>query len=88
MRFSYRLIHHRSGFIAECMELEAAGEGRTAREAVESLRHALEERMFRPHAIAPPSEPAEGTIELTLADESAPLPRRSIEVGRPGSTPR
>jgi hypothetical protein len=82
MRFTYRLIQHRDGCIAECMESEAAGEGRTAKEAIESLRVALKERMFRPDAIAPPAEPAEGAIELVLADESARLEQRSVGIAR------
>ena len=69
MRFSFRLIRDRTGFVAECVESDAAGEGKTAKEAVSALREALEERMFRPDAIAPPSRPPPGTIELVLADE-------------------
>src|SRR5687767_13474979 len=68
MRFSYRLIREKNGFLAECVEAEVAGEGATAKDAVESLRTSLEERMFRPDAIAPPATPTEGTIDLVLAD--------------------
>lgn len=70
MVFTYRLIREKSGFIAECMEAEVAGEGRTAKDAVESLRQALEERMLRPDAVAPPAEPTETVIELFLAGSS------------------
>jgi hypothetical protein len=70
MRFTYRLIRDKEGFVAECVESEAAGEGKTAKDAVESLRAALEERMFRPDAVAPPSQPAAAPqIELVLAGE-------------------
>lgn len=73
MKFSYRLIRYGSGFLAECIESEAAGEGKTARDAVESLRRSLEERMLRPDAVAPPSTPpTEGAIELVLAEDGAP----------------
>ncbi len=82
MRFTYRLIRHRNGCIAECMESEAAGEGRTAKEAVESLRIALAERMFRPDAIAPPAEPTESAIELVLADETGRFEHRSVGIAR------
>lgn len=77
MRMSYRLIRDRTGFIADCLEADAAGEGKTAEEAVECLRQELKERMDRPDAIAPPSHPAEVDIELVLADDRASLsPRR------------
>ncbi|MBX3206702.1 MAG: hypothetical protein KF764_16655 [Labilithrix sp.] len=87
MKFSYRLVRISSGFVAECVESEAAGEGKTATEAVESLRRSLEERMFRPDAVAPPSQPTEGVIELVLADEGAAADRRSLDPSGPGDAP-
>lgn len=84
MTFSYRLIRDKSGFVAECVESEAAGEGKTAKDAVDALRRSLEERMFRPDAVAPPSRPAEGTIELVLADDRSSGERRSLDLGGPG----
>lgn len=69
MLFTYRLIRDKEGFVAECVESEAAGEGKTAKDAVESLRAALEERMFRPDAVAPPSQPTATSIERVLAGE-------------------
>jgi hypothetical protein len=68
MRFTYRLVRDASGYLTECVEVDAAGEGRTAREAVESLRASLEERMFRPDAVGPPPETVPSPIELALAD--------------------
>ena len=88
MKFTYRLIRDKSGFLAECVESEAAGEGKTAKDAVESLRKSLEERMFRPDAVAPPSTPTNGVIELVLADEATPsAERRSLDLGGPGDAP-
>ncbi len=88
MKFSYRLIRDKSGFVAECVESEAAGEGKTAKDAVESLRKSLEERMFRPDAVAPPPTPTESVIELVLADESASRAERpSLDLGGPGDAP-
>ena len=88
MKFSYRLIRDKNGFLAECIESEAAGEGKTAKDAVESLRKALEERMFRPDAVAPPSTPTGSAIELVLADETAPSAElRSVDLGGPGDAP-
>ena len=83
MKFTYRLIKDANGYLAECVESDAAGEGKSSKEAVESLRTSLEERMFRPDAVAPPAaaEP-HSTIELELAsDNAAP---KSIDLGGPG----
>lgn len=82
MRFSYRLVRDASGWLAECVESDAAGEGKTSKEAVESLRASLEERMFRPDAVAPPPETEHSTIELELAGD--PVERKSIDLGGPG----
>jgi hypothetical protein len=88
MRLSYLLVRNREGFIAECVETDAVGEGKTAKDAVASLRAALEERMFRPDAIAPPSEPAETFIELVLAKESEAVSERAKVLDGPGASPR
>lgn len=82
MKFTYRLIKDASGYVAECVESDVAGEGKTAKEAIESLRASLEERMFRPDAVAPPPEPEHATIELELASEKTT--RKSLDLGGPG----
>ena len=64
MKFTYRLIEDRECWIAECQEADAEGEGKTEKEAIESLRKALEEHMYRPDAVAPPSNPTEAPIDL------------------------
>ena len=87
MRFSYRLIQDGSGYVAECCESEAAGEGKTAKDAIASLRASLEERMFRPDAVAPPQETARDTIELVLANDGAPgrsEEKETVDLGGPG----
>jgi hypothetical protein len=70
MRFTYRLLRDRRGYVAECIESDAAGEGKSAHEAIESLRASLCERMFRPDAVAPPPTSTSETIELQLTDAS------------------
>lgn len=91
MRFSYRLVREASGFVAECVESEAVGEGTSAREAVASLKTSLEERMLRPDAVAPPSRPTAETIELALAGDEGPGSRhekeKEIDLGGPGDAP-
>lgn len=82
MKFTYRLIRDATSWVAECVESDAAGEGKSSNEAVESLRASLEERMFRPDAVAPPPETEHDKIELELASEKTP--RDSLDLGGPG----
>ena len=82
MKFTYRLIKDANGYVAECVESDAAGEGKSAKEAVESLRVSLDERMFRPDAVAPPPTGPHSPIELELASDK-PAPK-SLDLGGPG----
>jgi hypothetical protein len=70
MRFTYRITRDGAVYVAECVETDAAGEGKTADDAVRSLRTSLEERMFRPDAVAPPANPARAPIELLPANDA------------------
>jgi hypothetical protein len=81
MKFTYHLIKDANGYVAQCVEAEAAGEGKSSKEAVASLRVSLEERMFRPDAVAPPPETPHSAIELELASEKAP---KSLDLSGPG----
>jgi len=83
MKFTYRLISADGGWLAECVETDAAGEGATEDAAVASLRKAIEERMFRPDAIAPPSSPTRAAIELTPASERE-KEEHMLDAGGPG----
>jgi hypothetical protein len=85
MRFTYRLVRDAGGWLAECVESEVAGEGKSSKEAGASLRRALEERMFRPDAVAPPPEAEHEPIELELASE-APA-HDSLDYSGPGEPP-
>jgi len=82
MKLTYRLIKDANGYVAECVESDAAGEGKSARDAVEALRASLEERMFRPDAVAPPASGPHSTIELELASDKPA--RKSLDLGGPG----
>lgn len=82
MKFTYRLQKETSGWLAECVESDAMGEGTTERDAIQSLRVSLEERMLRPDAVAPPSEEIAASIELELAAEKATPD--SLDLGGPG----
>ena len=81
MKFSYHLQEDASGWLARCVESDAMGEGKSEQDAIHSLREALEERMFRPDAVAPPEEGVTAPIELTPAATPAP---ESVDPGGPG----
>ena len=82
MNFTYRLQKEQGGWLATCVESDAMGEGKTEQEAVASLRQSLEERMFRPDAVAPPSQEApHAPIHLELAGQAPP---DSLDLGGPG----
>ncbi len=70
MKLSYTLSKDADGYvIAECVESDVAGEGRTEDDAVASLKKAIRDRLFRPDAVAPPSRPVpEPDIELVRVD--------------------
>ena len=90
MKLHYRLIKDANGFLAECGESDAMGEGKTAKDAVASLKTLLEERMFRPDAVAPPPETKDANIELVLADDRGDRRDvdREIDYGGPGEPAR
>jgi len=75
MMFTYRLVKDANGWLAECVESEVAGVGKTSQEAVESLRSSLAERMFRPDAVAPPPSTEHSRIDLALATDTSPWAR-------------
>lgn len=88
MRFTYRIVREKSAFVAECRECEVAGEGLSEAAAVASLQTMLEERMFRPDAVAPPEKDvAAAPIELVHVPDSTG--GRSVEgpVEGPGEAP-
>jgi hypothetical protein len=82
MRFTYRIVRERSGVVAECLEVDAMGEGATESAAVAALKSSLEERMFRPDAVAPPPEESSCSIDLVAVDVTACAPMASRDPGR------
>lgn len=72
MKFRYELVEEDEGWVAECLEADVMGNGQTADEAVEALREALQDRLSRPDATAPPEHPVEAKIELEPATQPAP----------------
>jgi len=55
-------------WLAQCEEVDRAGEGDTPEAAVASLREALEEYFGQAEAIAPPQEKPCEAIEIVVVD--------------------
>jgi predicted RNase H-like HicB family nuclease len=55
-----------TGWLAQCEEVDRAGEGSTPEEAVANLRKALEDYFGSPEAVAPPPERAREPIEIVV----------------------
>jgi predicted RNase H-like HicB family nuclease len=55
-----------SRFIAQCEEVDRAGEGATRDEAIARLRDALEEYFGHAEAIAPPAQKPHDPIEIVV----------------------
>ena len=87
MRFTYKIVHERGGVVAECLEVDAMGEGGTEAAAVAALKSSLEERMFRPDAVAPPQEESSCSIDLVAVDVTACAPMASPDPGRQEDVP-
>jgi predicted RNase H-like HicB family nuclease len=70
VRYTYLLSAVDSGIYAECVELDAAGEGKTREEAVEALREALRGILGAAEAVAPPA--AATSHHVVLIEATAP----------------
>jgi hypothetical protein len=68
-RYTARLSRTSSCFVAQCVEIEAAGEGSTREAAIRSLRAELEDRFGHVEGMAPPVSPNPISIELLVLDE-------------------
>lgn len=71
MKLTYRVLHEDGHWVAECLEIDAAGEGLSAAEAVLTLRDALAER-FVSDAVAPPSRRDKVELDLTQVPSTMP----------------
>lgn len=77
-RYTYRLGPSDGGFLAECVEIDAEGEGATREAAIDALREAIRERMQSAEAVAPPPSQPKAAVELIEASplrESSPSPQ-------------
>lgn len=71
MKLTYRILEEDGRWIAECLEIDAAGEGASAADAVLGLRDVIARR-FVADAVAPPSNRAR--VELDLREAPSALP--------------
>lgn len=69
MRYTAKLNREGSGFVANCLEIEAAGYGQTRDTAIASLRAVLEERVGQVEGVALPSHP-DIAIEVVIVDDA------------------
>jgi len=70
MRFRATLEHVDGHWLATCLDMEASGEGATRRGALDSLRHAIEERETV-EAVAPPETSRAPRVELLVVGDEA-----------------
>jgi predicted RNase H-like HicB family nuclease len=68
MRVSAVLSQVGNRWLAQCEEVERAGEGATPAEALARLREALEEYFGNVEAVAPPPEQPREPIEIVVVD--------------------
>jgi hypothetical protein len=80
MRYTARVSREASGYCAECLEIEALGDGVTREAALASLRAELEERLTHVEGVAPPSKPAPSSLQLVVLDD----PQAEPAPGGPG----
>jgi hypothetical protein len=64
-----------TGWLAQCEEVDRAGEGASAEEAIACLRVALEEYFGHAEAVAPPPERVDDPIEIVVVDAPTTLTR-------------
>ena len=57
MRYTARLSRTSSGFIAQCVEIDALGEGSTGEAAIRSLETELRDQLGHVEGMAPPDVP-------------------------------
>ena len=62
-RFSASITKERRWFVAQCLEVDVASQGRTEKEALSNLREALELHFAPPHAtLLPPLKTIEAEV--------------------------
>jgi hypothetical protein len=78
MRVSAVLSQAGGRWLAQCEEVDRAGEGATAEEAVASLREALDDYFGKAEAMAPPPQRVPAALEIVVLDPAAPTSRTRV----------
>jgi hypothetical protein len=68
MRVAATLSFVGDRWLAQCEEVDRAGEGATREEALACLREALRQYFGQPEAVAPPAQTTEEPIEIVVVD--------------------
>lgn len=68
MRVTAIVSRTHEGWLAQCEEVECAGEGATSDEALAELRVALDEYFGQAEAVAPPPDAPREAIEIVVVD--------------------
>jgi hypothetical protein len=66
MKVSAVLTQTAGRWVAHCEEVDRVGEGDTPDQAIACLRQALQDYFGHTEAVAPPSQPAVGPIEIDV----------------------
>jgi hypothetical protein len=69
MKYTAKLTDSPTGYCAQCVEVDAVGEGDTKEAAVASLRTLLQDRYEHVEGVALPSLPPADTVEIVCTDE-------------------
>lgn len=72
MRFAASLTCADGRYIAHCLEVDIAGEGSTREDAIANLKRELEVYMKETPAVAPPSDPKIGPVEVVITESGVP----------------
>jgi hypothetical protein len=69
MRYTATITRDSRGFSAQCVEVDAIGEGKTRDASLASLRKALEDRLEYVEGVAPPSRRVAPDVELVVVED-------------------
>jgi hypothetical protein len=71
MLYTARLSYVPPDYVADCVEIDATGQGRTRGAAIDSLRAELADRVGHVEGMAPPARTTQVEIEILVIEEEA-----------------
>lgn len=72
MKVSATMSWTGDAWVAQCEEVDCAGEGATTQEALSELREALEDYFEHPEGVGLPEEPPHEEIEIIVVGAAPP----------------